>query len=92
MAIEGITTSQMRRAPRGAIYVWLNSSMSYPRKLAKDLGRDDLRIVPPAFFDSRSHIWDSTRAVVLDHATVLNSEQLRSYEEYTAYLRRRHAP
>ena len=41
----GLTTAQIKRAPLGAVFVWLNGDMTYPKNLAHFLGRDDLRIV-----------------------------------------------
>lgn len=45
----GRTTAAMLAAPRGAIYVWCNGHLGYPRDLAKKLGRDDLQIVGPDY-------------------------------------------
>jgi hypothetical protein len=36
----------MRKAPKDAYYVWMNNRLYYPRKLAAQAGRDDLRIIP----------------------------------------------
>ena len=41
----GVTTRQMMEAPQGAIYVWPNSHLDYPRRLARHLDRLDLKIV-----------------------------------------------
>lgn len=41
----GRTAKQMIDAPRRSIFVWCNTSLWYPRELARYLGRTDLRIV-----------------------------------------------
>lgn len=43
----GRTMRQMKDAPRGAVFVWCNAHLSYPRRLAKAIGRDDLLVVVP---------------------------------------------
>ena len=78
----GITTQQMISAPRNAVFVWLNSRLSYPKSLANKIGRGDLEIVPPSFLDSDR--WHGRRfsAVVLDHAfTFTSRRQSAAYAE-----------
>lgn len=63
----GITTQQLREAPEGAVFVWCNHHISYPRDLAAKLGRRDLRIEPSSFFEGDR--WRGLRGpVVVDHA------------------------
>lgn len=65
----GRTTKQMQEAPRGAIFVWCNGQLSFPRHLAAKLGRSDLRIEGPGFFDIRVPRFKGvTTPVVVDHA------------------------
>lgn len=84
---SGTTTAQMLNAPRGAIYVWVNAAMRYPRDLAAKLGRQDLRIIPVD--DLR---WERLAGLnlplVLDHAADPNSEQWRVLFDYRARLNR----
>lgn len=40
----GRTTKQMQDAPRGAVFVWCNGLTDYPRRLARHIGRGDLKI------------------------------------------------
>ncbi len=66
----GVTTKQMQDAPQGAIYVWLNSQLNYPRKLAEHLGRRDLVIVPAACVNLGTVVGRRERvSMVADHAT-----------------------
>jgi hypothetical protein len=63
----GRTTRQMQHAPIDAVFVWCNSDLYYPKKLAQALGRNDLQIKPRSFI--RSKAWMGLcRAVVVDHA------------------------
>lgn len=45
--LKGKTTEQMRKAPHGALYLWVNGHLGYPKQLAKALGREDLRVISP---------------------------------------------
>ncbi len=42
----GTTTRQMQEAPQGSVFVWCGRYLSYPKDLARNLGREDLNIVP----------------------------------------------
>ena len=74
----------MRSAKPGSIFVWPNGNLDYPRKLAKSLGRDDLRIVSPSHLRS-DELYDRQRSIVIDHATVLTPDQVQVVEEWSAY-------
>lgn len=65
----GRTTRQIQQAADGAVFVWCNHALFYPRKLAAALGRYDLRIVGPIWLDSPGH---RPPAVVIDHASPLS--------------------
>ena len=47
MRQSGRSSEQMKAAPAGAVYVWVNSMLGYPKALARAVGREDLRIVGP---------------------------------------------
>jgi len=68
---SGITTRQMKEAPRGAIYVWPNNILTYPAMLAKRIGRDDLKICSPSGFTIERVLRDRIEDYVIDHATEL---------------------
>lgn len=74
-----MTTRQMKAAKPNAVYIWPNAHFTYPRELAKHLGRDDLTIVSPNFF-SEYKPYSIRRQFVLDHATVLTPFQLDMFE------------
>lgn len=75
----GQTTEQLRNAPHGAIFVWCNDSLSYPRQLAAKLKRGDLRIVGYSFFDDK-YSWRgiTASAIVLDHAGFMKESIVRA--------------
>lgn len=63
----GITKGQIEGAPPNAVYVWCNGVLSYPRDLAKRVGRNDIEFVAPHWLRLRA--WaGSGRPIVLDHA------------------------
>lgn len=69
----GQTSRQILDAPRGAIFVWLNSHIDYPKQLARYLGRNDVEIISPMTLES----WFGKRAhFVVDHAACLTTKQL----------------
>jgi len=62
----GRTTKQIKEAPQGAIFICPPDAFDYTRRLVHDLGRTDLRIERPSFFDGR---WHGLRLpIVVDHA------------------------
>ena len=60
----------------GAVYVWVNSMLGYPKALARAVGRGDLRIVGPHMLEVLAH-----RKMVVDHAAVLTNRQLECIRE-----------
>lgn len=70
----GSTTKQIQDAPIGAVFVWCNAHVDYPKKLAKELGREDLKIVPRDWLDNRWRGLELT-AIVVDHATKLSDRE-----------------
>lgn len=76
----GRTTKQMQDAPKGAIYVWVNQHLGWPRDLAHHLGCDDLQIVSPTWLERMGN-WAgrSITGLVLDHAAELSDRQYAGY-------------
>lgn len=78
----GITSRQIKAAPEKSIYVWPCSNFSYPRKLAFELGRKDLKII--SIHDLVYVRWMACcyPDIILDHATyrVLTCDQFECYE------------
>lgn len=64
---SGKTSVQMVKAQRCATFLWCSDHLHYPRDLARRLGRNDLRIVGPAWLQ---HGWRGLRLpeLVVDHA------------------------
>jgi hypothetical protein len=58
----------MMEAPHGAIYVWLNGRLDYPRRLADHIGRRDLVIVSAGSVRLETVIGKMV-VMVVDHAT-----------------------
>lgn len=72
----GITTRSILNAPDGAVYVWCNSDTWYPKTLAADLGRKDLKIVSQGFLDNERNYWNCrSKELVIDHACELTERQ-----------------
>lgn len=73
---SGQTTRKMQSAPYGAIYIWCNSGLEYPRALARHIGRQDLIIRSPAYFENFGYR-GLRIPVVLDHATMENMSPIQ---------------
>lgn len=75
---SGRTKRQMEDAPKGAIYIWDNKILSYPRELSYSIGREDLTILEKGYLYYRAnrltHIIFTD--IVVDHACVLSSDQM----------------
>jgi hypothetical protein len=84
----GRTTRQLELLPQGALFVWCNGALGYPRDLARKLNRTDIRIISPnGLFDPglRGVEWS---AIDLDHATRLTSRQWELYVRLAAWVRK----
>lgn len=80
----GRTTRQMREAPRGAVYVWINGQTHYPRALAASLARRDLEIVRPEWLEQA---FGRAVPIVIDHAVRLTPEQSAMAERVVSMWR-----
>lgn len=66
---SGKTTKQMLEAPQSAIYIWVkNSPLEYAQRLARHLGREDLKITPYWRLEQLDCIRGFNGAIVIDHA------------------------
>ncbi|MGE0329736.1 MAG: hypothetical protein AB7P37_03475 [Ramlibacter sp.] len=74
----GATTQQMMAAPIGAIFVWCNGRLDYPRALAMHLQREDLEIVAPYWLTRHTARTARPRSMVIDHAARLTGEQMQA--------------
>lgn len=88
----GRTTRQLRGAALGALFVWCNEAVSYPKTLAADIGRHDIQIEPLSILDRgyivrfRGCIWSE---VIIDHAARLTGEQAATLREVRPFIERR---
>lgn len=70
----GRTLKQMLAAPQGALFVWCNSHLEYPRNLARDNGREDLKIISIERLRNDSLLGIELRGLVIDHACKIDTE------------------
>jgi hypothetical protein len=83
----GRTTRQLELLPQGALFVWCNGALDYPRDLARKLNRTDIRIISPnGLFDPglRGVEWS---AIDLDHAAHLNERQRDQLDRLRGWVR-----
>lgn len=85
---SGRTTKQMQEAPKGALFVWVNHHLQYPKALARSLARDDLCILSPDILQSLTLAGLNT-PIIVDHAATLTPGQLDALNYYEARLRLR---
>lgn len=79
---SGRTTRQMQEAPRGALYIWPNQDLGYPKSLAKAIQREDLDIQGAWTLTSVGRFMGLTFPdIILDHAVRLSSRQIDIYNE-----------
>ena len=76
----GRTSDQLKAAPKGAVYVWVNNRLNYPKRLALDLGREDLEIVAPSWLEYNRFMGRIMSGLILDHAVNLTDRQREVYE------------
>lgn len=77
----GNTTRQMQAAPQRAFFIWPSrNSISYAKELAHKIGRADLQIVTPDWFDDQKWRGLELSGIVVDHATHLSVRQHQSLE------------
>jgi hypothetical protein len=84
---SGRTARAMQGAPQGAVYVWVNGHLDYPKNLARKLGREDLKIVSPQWVEDRRWSGLTFPAIDIDHAAKLTEEQWQAYRQLLPYLR-----
>jgi hypothetical protein len=84
----GITTKQMQNAPKGAVYVWCNSVLGYPRDLAKKIERTDLEIVSPHWLTDQRWRGRSLTGLELDHTCRLDEREYQSFEDALTRIKR----
>jgi hypothetical protein len=83
----GRTTEQMKSAPVGAVFIWCNSNLAYPKGLAEKLGRQDLQIESPSWLSFRNIAGREFVGVVVDHASHLDAEALYALDQLRTRIR-----
>lgn len=63
----GRTSHQLINAPPNAIFIWCNTRTDYPRKLAAELNRRDIKIVSPGWIEGIGPYGINFNDVVIDH-------------------------
>jgi general stress protein YciG len=84
---HGTTTSQMRSAPVGAVFVWLHDNLAYPRDIAKKLSREDLLIVSPSWLTEGKWRGLELTGVILDHAVAVTDSIHNALQRARAQVR-----
>lgn len=92
---SGRTTKQMREAPHGALFIWCNDSLDWPRRHAREQYRPDLTIAGPSALVSVTGAAQAIRgrvfsAVILDHSLAdqgLDPEQHAGWERLQSMVR-----
>lgn len=79
----------MKAAPNGSVFVWCNSAVEYPKRLAKAIGRDDLVVRPLSWLERHNVEGRKLVGLVLDHAAPILSTA--GYEALR-YVRRNGVP
>ena len=77
----------MEEAPKGALFIWCNPHLDYPKSLARKLGREDLRIVSPYFLNEGRWRGMTFTGIVTDHAFTPSHEQYGALRIMKAYIR-----
>jgi hypothetical protein len=75
----GRTTTAMRCAKQGAVYVWWCNELCTPRRLAAHARREDLLIVGPSWLRDRRWEGLTFPEITLDHATRLTDPEWKAY-------------
>jgi len=71
----GRTAKQMLGAPKGAVFIWCNQVLHYPRMLARKHGRSDLLIVAPSWLMDARYCGKEFKAIIPDHALILTGDE-----------------
>lgn len=83
---SGITRRAMEAAKPNAIYIWCNGVLSYPKDLARHLGREDLKIYSPSVLEDDRLRGILAPEIIVDHATRLTDAQSERLDIARRYL------
>lgn len=82
--MTGHTTEQLKATPLGAVYIWPNNDLAYPKQLADSLGRTDIVFGTPGTLSRGNVAYFIARrnGLVIDHAvSCLSFEQREVLED-----------
>ena len=65
---SGRTTRQIKELPLGAVFVWCNSRLDYPRRLLRHLNRMDVVLVTPNWVADNRWRGQTFTGGAVDHA------------------------
>lgn len=85
---DGTTTRQMKAATKNAIFVWLNADLSYPIHLARQLNREDLKIVSPYWIEQRKFLGLELSDIILDHAYIPDIRTYKCFKEALSRIKK----
>lgn len=85
---DGTTTKQMKAAAKNAVFVWLSTDLSYPLHLAKQLNREDLKIVSPYWIKDRKFLGLELTEIILDHAYTPDIYTYKCFKEAIVRIRK----
>ena len=66
----GHTSYQMEKLPERGVYIWCNGDITYPKALAKFLGREDILVAPSTYYVLDHHLESLARKHGAKHFTV----------------------
>jgi hypothetical protein len=73
---SGKTTRQILEASMGAVFIWHNACLDYPKQLIKKLGRKDIQVVGPSWLTGNSWRGIKLSGVIMDHFMKPTVEEL----------------
>jgi len=85
---DGTTSKQMKAAAKDAVFIWLNADLSYPTHLARQLHREDLKIVSPYWLKDRRFVGLNLSEIILDHAYIPDIHTYKCFKEAIARIRK----
>lgn len=83
MRRTGRTAEQLNNAPKGAVFVWCNDRIAYPRDLADSLERKDITVRPLSWLQKQYVIGIRPVHVIVDHAAELQ----KGHQDALNYLK-----
>jgi hypothetical protein len=82
----GRTTKLIQDAPMYSIFIWCSADLNIPKKMARELGREDLRVESLSFIRPGS-LRGLEQPITLDHHAydVMEPYQWKEFDEYCCW-------